>query len=261
MQYSASQPTIKLALQGIKDTLALSIAALPWALLTGGLAIQAGFTPAQTMFMSVFVFAGAAQLSAITLTSAGAPMSAILSSTVVISARHLLYSVVFREHVITLPLRWRCAIAFVLTDEMFVLSQAHTQKTGQFSAIYALCSGFTFHLAWSVGTLVGIVGIDYLGDLEVYGLDFAIAAIFIAMTCDQIRSIPIMVAIVVSAVVSVIAQAIAPDSYILIAGAAGMCAAYMVDNRKQQKLPPNAATIQKDALQHVKEHQSQESTQ
>lgn len=235
MTQQTKHSALKLGLQAVLDTMPLAIAVIPWALLTGALAVQAGFSPAQAMFMSLFVFAGAAQLSAITLTTTGAATGAILGSTFVISARHLLYSVVFREHVINLPLRWRIAIAFVLTDEMFAVSQTHTQRTGQFSALYALVSGFTFHFAWNVGTLIGIIGIDYVSNLESLGLDFAIVAVFITMTFDQIRRRPIIVAIIVSACVSVICKPLLPDSYIIIAGLAGMCAAYLADSSSKSR--------------------------
>lgn len=229
MNENSTSASLRLSIRAVLDTSPLAIAVIPWALLTGALAVQAGFTPAQSMFMSFFVFAGAAQLSAITLTNAGASWGAILGSTFVISARHLLYSVVFREHVIKLPLHWRIAIAFVLTDEMFAVSQSHTQRTGEFSPLYALVSGFTFHLAWNLGTLVGIIGIDFLSNLDALGLDFAIVAVFIAMTFDQIRRRPILFAILISGSVSVICKPFFSDSYIVIAGVAGMCAAYLTD--------------------------------
>lgn len=235
----------RLSSQAILDTLPLAIAVIPWGMLTGALAIQAGFTPVQAMFMSVFMFAGAAQLSAITLTNAGASWGAIFGSTFVISARHLLYSVVFREYVIKLPLQWRLLIAFVLTDEMFAVSQTHTQRTGQFSALYALVSGFTFHIAWSLGTLIGIVSIDVLSNLETLGFDFAIVAVFIAMTFDQIRRRPILVAVIVSGATSVICKPLLNDTYIIVAGLIGMCAAYISDINND-KISTQSATIKEN---------------
>jgi len=238
MTQSRSNSAANLSVQAVLDTLPLAIAVIPWSLLTGALAIQAGFSAGQAVFMSFFMFAGAAQLSAITLTNAGAPWGAIFGSTFVISARHLLYSVVFREHVLNLPLRWRLAIAFVLTDEMFAVSQTHTQRYGQFSALYALVSGFTFHFAWNVGTLIGVIGIDFLSNLEALGLDFAIVAVFITMTFDQIRRRPILVAIMVSACVSILCKPVWPDSYIILAGIAGMCAAYLADVNHKKTVTP-----------------------
>ena len=177
--------------------------------------------------MSLMVFGGAAQLSAMTLMSGGASPAAIFGSTFVISARHLLYSVTFRGHVISLPLVWRIAIAFVLTDEMFAVSEAHTRRNGEFSAFFALVSGFTFYICWNLATLAGIVVGDALGNLDQLGLDFAIAATFIAMTFNEIRRIPVAMAIIVSGSMAVLLRPHFPDSYILLASLTGMAAAFL----------------------------------
>lgn len=215
--------------QGIVDTLPLAIAVIPWAILTGALAIQVGFSPLQAQLMSLFVFAGAAQLSAMTLLSGGAGVPAIMSSVFVISSRHLLYSVVFRQHVMELPLRWRVAIGFVLTDEMFAVSEAHTRRSGQFSPLFALASGFTFYLIWNLFTLVGILAGDALNDLESLGLDFAIAATFIAMTFGELKQRPILIAVVVSGALSVALKPYLVESYIVVAALVGMLAAFLAD--------------------------------
>lgn len=221
----------QLWVRGMLDTLPLSLAVIPWGILTGALAIKTGMTPLQGQLMSLLVFAGAAQLSAMTLLAGSASLGAIYGSTFVISARHLLYSVTFREHVLELPLRWRLAIAFVLTDEMFAVSQDHVHRTGQFSAIYALVSGFTFYLVWNIATLVGIVLGDSLQNLESLGLDFVIIAIFISMTFDQIRRYPVAVAIIVSGVSAVLLKPFISDSYIVVAALSGMLAAYLVSDK------------------------------
>lgn len=224
--------TYKLILRALLDVLPLAVAVVPWGILTGALAIQIGMTAWQAQCMSLLVFAGAAQLSSMTLMSAMASSWTILGTTVVISARHLLYSMTFRQHVSTLPLPWRISIAFVLTDEMFAVSHAYTQRTGKFSPWHALVSGFGFYVIWNLATLVGIVAGDYVNNIDELGLDFAIVAIFIAMTFDRVRENPVLVAIVVSGVVAVLVKPIFTDAYILIAGLLGMCAAYVVSSDK-----------------------------
>lgn len=219
---------LKIVLLAIVETLPLSIAVVPWGILTGALAIQAGFTPLQAQAMSLLVFGGAAQLSAISLMSGGASTFALMGSTFVISSRHLLYSIVFREHVLTLPLRWRVALGFLLTDEMFAVSEAHTRKTASFSALFALVSGVTFYLSWNISTVLGIIVGDSITNLDQLGLDFAIAATFIAMTFDQIRQKPVAVAIVTSGLVAVLFKPFFSDSYIIIASLMGMFAGYLV---------------------------------
>jgi len=122
----------------------LSIAVIPWGVLTGALAVQAGFSPLQAQVLSLIVFAGAAQLSSITQLASGVTFASIFVSTFVISSRHLLYSLSFRQHVSKCSFLMRTSIAFLLTDEMFAVSETHTKRSGAFSAKFALVSGFFF---------------------------------------------------------------------------------------------------------------------
>jgi len=214
--------------QAVLDTLPLAIAVVPWGVLTGALAIQIGLTPLQGQLMSLLTFAGAAQLSAMTLMSASASPGSILASTFVISARHLLYSVTFRSRVLMLPLRWRIAIAFVLTDEMFAVSETHTERNKAFSPNFALVSGFTFYLVWNISTLIGVVAGDALENLDQLGLDFAIVATFIAMTFGHLKDRPVAVAMIVSGVFAVVLKPVFSDSYIIISTLLGMSAAYLL---------------------------------
>jgi len=229
-----SESAAKLSISAIVDTLPLAVAVIPWGILTGALAIQVGLSPLQGQLMSLLVFAGAAQLSAITLIAGGASFGAIYGSTFVISARHLLYSVTLRENVLSLPFRWRFAIAFVLTDEMFAVSQSHTQRSGRFSPLFALVSGVTFYLIWNVATLVGIIAGERFNDLELLGLDFAIVATFIAMTFSELRKFPVFVAVIVSGAASVLLKPLFSESYIIIASLLGMLAAFLAHNEETE---------------------------
>lgn len=205
----------------------LSLAVIPWGVLTGALAIEAGFSAFQAQLMSLIVFAGAAQLSAITLVAGGSSFTSIFASTVVISSRHLLYSITFRQHVESLPLRLRLLIGFLLTDEMFAVSQAHSNRSGTFSALFAIVSGATFYLFWNIATLLGIIAGEYFSELDSMGLDFAIAATFIAMTFAELRNYPILVAVLLSGLTAVLLQPLLADSYIVIAALVGMTGAYL----------------------------------
>ncbi len=220
--------------------LPLAIACIPWGVLTGALAIQAGFTPLQGQVMSLLVFAGAAQLSALSMHTAGAGLIPILGSTVVISSRHLLYSLNFRKHVqgYSAPKRW--AMAFVLTDEMFAVSEADTRRTGVFCYTYALVSGLTFYVIWNFSTALGIFAAGSMADLSDLGLDFAIAATFIAMTFTELRRWPIAATIVASGLASVLLNPILPDSHIVVAALLGMAVGYSLHNYEPVPAPATA---------------------
>lgn len=212
--------------QAIVDTIPLSIAVIPWGILTGALAIEAGFSAIQAQLMSLIVFAGAAQLSAITLIAGGASFISIFASTVVISSRHLLYSITFRQHVEALPLRSRLLIGFLLTDEMFAVSEAHSKRSTGFSEWFAIVSGLTFYFFWNLATLLGVMAGEYFAELDSYGLDFAIVATFIAMTFSELRRYPVLVAVLTSGLAAVLLKPILLDSYIVVAALVGMFSAY-----------------------------------
>lgn len=212
--------------QGVAAMLPLAIACIPWGILTGALAIQVGFTPIQAQVMSLLVFAGAAQLSGLTMHAAGAGFIPILGSTFVISSRHLLYSLTFRKHVdgMSAPMRW--TMAFVLTDEMFAVSEADTRRYGVFCPTYALSSGFTFWFLWGVSTAIGIFAGEHINNLDDLGLDFAIAATFIAMTFTELRRFPVFATMLASGAASVLLKPFLPDSHILLASLLGMAIGY-----------------------------------
>ena len=61
----------KIIKQATIDISPLALAVIPWGILSGTIAINIGLTLFQAQAMSLFIFAGAAQLSAMTLLSGG----------------------------------------------------------------------------------------------------------------------------------------------------------------------------------------------
>ena len=104
---------------GALHIIPLCLAVFPWGVLTGSMAVSQGFTPLQSIGLSVFLFAGAAQLVTISMVAAGSGFVAICLTILVITAQHLLYALILREHVSSLPLKRRLPVAFLLTDELF----------------------------------------------------------------------------------------------------------------------------------------------
>jgi len=151
-----------------------------------------------------------------------------LITTLLITSRHLLYAMAMRTHISPLPLKWRLGLGFLLTDELFAIAnQAHkgdSPAQHQFDRWYALGGGLTFYLGWNIATLLGIVAgqsIDNLGEL---GLDFAIAATFIAIVVPTVKKPSILVCVLVSLTLAVVCAVFAIQAGLLIAAISGMAA-------------------------------------
>src|SRR3712207_4922049 len=77
---------------GAKATAPVLLALIPFALAFGATAAGGGLSTLETVAMSVFVFAGAAQLAMVPLISAGASVAVIVLTVMIINLRMTLYS-------------------------------------------------------------------------------------------------------------------------------------------------------------------------
>ncbi len=197
-------PTKTPDLKPILAMLPLGIAVIPWGILAGAMALDAGLSPFQAQLMSLIVFAGAAQIAGIAIFGTNfmgvSSWLNLANSTTLISVRHLLYSASYQDDIKHLPLYKRLGFAFLLTDEMFVVAKAEEEKTGRFDYRFAMITGFVFYVIWNMATLAGILFASSLGDVTALGLDFAIAATFIAMVVPSIKALPVLMAAVGSGV-------------------------------------------------------------
>ncbi|PKI16243.1 AzlC family ABC transporter permease [Colwellia sp. 12G3] len=225
----------KIMNQAIVDISPLALATVPWGVLCGSLAITVGLTPLQAQLMSLLIFAGAAQLAALTIMGSVGSISSMFSSTFVISSRHLLYSAVFREHVRKSSLGLRCSIAFFLTDEMFAVTCAYMEKHKNFSAVYALSSGITFYVIWNISTFAGIIAGQHIPNLEHLGLEFAIAATFIAIVIPNIKNRSTLVSVVSSGLSAIILSIFMEEYALIIATFIGMFCGYLTKDNDKNK--------------------------
>ncbi|PJG60753.1 AzlC family ABC transporter permease [Aeromonas cavernicola] len=218
--------------QGALAMLPLSVAVLPWGLLAGSLAIDNGLSPLEGQAMSAILFAGAAQLAAIGLIKGGAGLLTLLLTTLFITSRHLLYSLAMRPAISPLPLHWRLGLGFLLTDELFAL--CGQQPAAQFDRWYALGAGLSFYLAWNLATLLGIVAGSQLPWLADLGLEFVVAATFIALIVPTVRHRGVLACIATALCLSVLLTALQIPGAMMLASAAAMIVGYLCE--------PTAAT-------------------
>ncbi|HCF0048212.1 TPA: AzlC family ABC transporter permease, partial [Pseudomonas aeruginosa] len=174
---------------------------------------------------SAIVFAGAAQLVAIGMLKGGAGFFSIIFTTLLLTSQHLLYGMSLRPVLSPLPGRWRIGLGFLLTDEFFALASQHDRRN--FNRWYALGVGLTFYIAWNLFTLAGILLGRSIPGLEHLGLDFSIAATFIALVAPLVRNVPTLVCVATSLFCSVLFSHWQWSSALVLAGLAGMAAGFI----------------------------------
>lgn len=217
-------------LNGVIKILPLCLAVLPWGLLAGSMAIQAGLTTLQAIAMSALVFAGAAQLMTLGLVMAGTPALTIIISVFLITTQHYLYALYLRDDISRQPLKHRLMLGFLLTDELFAVSI----KKQQHYIYYLLGAGSCFYLCWVVFSICGVVLASSVPNLDQYHLDFSIVATFIAIVIPFIKNLNTLVGVLVSVMLTVIFLSLGIKSAAILAGVIGMLTATCLQNLRER---------------------------
>lgn len=213
-------------LKGATDILPLSLAVLPWGVLFGSLAIQRGFSWFEAQLFSAIIFGGAVQIVTVELMAENTPLLVVLFSAFVISSRHFLYGLALRERLSNQSAVWRVGLGFLLTDELFSLSGTKKAYQTQFRLYCALGAGGSFYIAWNIWTALGIFAGTWLPDLTQLGLDFAIAATFIALVVPEIKSKSILICVMISALSSIFLSIYVQELALITAAIIGMVSGF-----------------------------------
>ena len=225
----------KIFLKGIIDVSPLMIPVIPFGLIFGVLAIDVGFTPVQTMGMSLIVFGGASQIVLLQLFSGGASSLVIISSVGAVNSRHLLYGAVVSEHLSDLKLIWKIVISYFLIDQAFAISNQYFKKTKEKNKYFHLVGGgATCWIIWQSTTLLGII----LGSAipEKLGLSFAVPLTFLALLVNDFRKFINVIVIVVSGLVATFGYNFIPfKAYIIVAALTGLFTAMILTRKVNAK--------------------------
>jgi predicted branched-subunit amino acid permease len=93
-------------------------------------------------------------------------------------------------------------------------------------------------VCWNIGTAVGAIAGDAIGDPEAFGLDAAFPAGFVALAVPHLRTRAGRVAAVAGAVIALVLIPVAPAGVPIVAAAAGVLPAMLFLPRKPGEVVP-----------------------
>jgi len=224
--------------QGARDTLPIAIGIIPFGLVAGAAAVEAGYGLSGAVGFSVVVFAGASQLAAIDLLSGGGAIVVAVLTAWLINLRMVMYSAALAPWLGHEPTRHRAGAAYVLTDQAFALSITHYGKGTPVEdrLRYYLGVAVPLWLNWQVMTVIGaLVGTKIPDEIP---LDFAIPLCFLVLIVPSVTDRPTAVAAVVGGVGAVVvAGTPLADGAIVLGAVAGIAAGAFADWRLSPEDP------------------------
>jgi branched chain amino acid efflux pump len=165
----------------------LWLGVVPFGIAFAILARTAGFTALATQALSLFIFAGAAQVATVTLYAGGSGVVAILITVVLLNLRHLLYGLSLRQWLgpKTRP-PWP-VLAYLLTDEAYGVT-IRALLDGRGNTPFFLGCGLSLFGVWQASTAVGALLGTLLPNPKGIGLDFIFPLTFLALLLPLLRS-------------------------------------------------------------------------
>ena len=225
-----NQPRVEF-FAGVKAELPMIIGVIPFGMIYGILALNAGLPASAAQAMSVIIFAGSSQFISAQLFSLSVPAVINVFTIGVINLRHALYSASISPYLEKLPNRWKWSLAYLLTDEAYAVTILHYQEEGddRNKHWFFLGAGLTLWTTWQLSTATGI----FLGASvpESWSLDFAIALTFIALTVPAIKDRASLGAALSAGVIAVIAFNLPLKFGLLAAASIGIMVGLLIERK------------------------------
>jgi 4-azaleucine resistance transporter AzlC len=228
-------------LAGIRAQAPILLGIIPFGMIYGIGAMEAGLPPAVAIGMSVIVFAGSSQFIAVQLFASGTPGLIIVLTTFVVNLRHMLYSASVAPYVRHLPLPWKSLLTFGLTDEVYAVTISNYRQHDPATIDqtnehwFFLGAGVTLWSSWNLGSIAGIL----LGESvpASWSLEFALPLTFIALLIPTLEDRPTVIAGLVAGVMAVLASGLPYNLGLILAVLTGIAAGLVAEQVRPAAAP------------------------
>jgi predicted branched-subunit amino acid permease len=228
--------------EGMRATAPVAPGIAAWGLMTGVAMVRSGMSAAEAVAMTLFVYAGSAQLAAIPLIVAGAPAWVIWATGFCVNLRFVVFSLHLRQYLMHLP-RWRRLVNGFLTADMsyalftrrFAAAPAsHADQREQES--YLAGNYFVTWTSWTGASLAGVV----VGNAvpASWGLGYAGVLCLVGILCSLANTRLRMVAAAVSGGVAVAAYALPLKLNIVVAIGVAVVLCFWLEGRMPKAVAP-----------------------
>jgi predicted branched-subunit amino acid permease len=169
---------------GLRAGLPFALAGALLAASFGVLAHDVGMAPWAAIVMSVIVFAGSAQIAALTIIGAGGGLVSAIGAAALMNSRFLPMGIAIGPSLPGGPVS-RAAQGQAVVDASWAIA---ADGKGGFDRHLLFGSTAVQYVGWVSGTVVGVLAGSSLGDPRDFGIDAIFPAFFVALMIAEIRS-------------------------------------------------------------------------
>ncbi len=220
--------------RGVLAGAPFNLMSLPFSMLFGLVATEAGLDVAQTLGMSILVIAGASQFTAVQLMTENAPVWIVLATALAVNLRMAMYSASLQPHLGAAPFWQRALVAYLNVDASYALSiqdfEDRPQQTVPEKLLFFLGTMTPLTPMWFGGTYLGAIAGSALPDSA--AVDFAMPIMFLALLGPMLKTLAHLAA-AISSVVAALALAFLPSGIgLLLAAFLAMAVGAEIERRR-----------------------------
>jgi 4-azaleucine resistance transporter AzlC len=204
--------------QVVSACVTLGVAVGVFAIAFGVASVSAGATVAQTCVMSLLVFTGASQFSAVGVIGSGGSAASAFGGAALLAARNGVYGLAMAPH-LKGRLPTRLVAAQLTLDESTAMAAAQDDEAHRRAAFWV--TGGSVYVFWNTGTFIGALLGTAINPLT-YGLDAAFPAAFVAMLWPMLRDRRSLMAAAIGAAVCLVLIPIAPVGVPILCASVGV---------------------------------------
>lgn len=215
--------------EGFAKGLPIMIAAAPFGLLFGALAIDQGFSLFETVLMSAAIFGGASQMVGIELFGQNIPAWLIVFSIFAVNFRHVLYSAAVGRRIGHFK-PWQAMLSyFLLTDPQYAETEKRAESGKPVTFIWYLGVATPIYVAWVVEAFIGGLFGNLISDTHALGIDMLLPIYFLGLVMGFRKRANWWPIVITSAIASIIAaKTIGSPWHVSIGAVAGILIAVIL---------------------------------
>lgn len=216
----------KAAQLGMRAVAPHLLALAAWGFVSGVAMVNYGLSFWQSMIMSIWVYAGSAQLTALPLMAAGAPVWMVFLAGFIVNIRFVIFGATLYPFFERYSHFKRLVLGYLLTDINYVvfvsLFRNVRQKRRTVYVWTYLTMGSAIAVAWQLSTLAGVL----IGDRvpREWSLEFAGVLTLLAVVIPLVKGRPMLITVLVAGAVAWLGQPLPLRMGLFVAIIAGITA-------------------------------------
>lgn len=206
---------------------------LPFGMIFAILWIKNGFPAFYAPIMSLFAFAGVAQMIALSMMTVHASALAIFIAVFFVASRNIFYGLNFIDRFKNKPKLLRIFLIFGLVDATYGILITHNDNTTDDDNIFCFYVTLLPFIYWVLGTALGAFFFTNMPTFQ--GIEFILACFFMLLVIDYYQMHKDILCIIMPIIFASVTYTLLPKYFLLVAIILSTIFIYFFENYKNNR--------------------------